>query len=264
MKEFFGFGGYLREPEGYLSWQHLTFVTSLVVVMIGLAVFFGLKNRSKDIKTKNKVLIAAAILIDFVEIFKIAIICIRSENHMGWLYELPLFLCSVQLFTIPLAAFSKGRIKEAALDFVFIFGLLGALLGTYGAGQNYGCYPVFSIDNVASGITHCISGFASLYIVISGLASMKRNNIHITFGIIGVVCTLAYVVGALLDYNYMFLFRGDGTPYDLVYQFVGGSPVLYPIAVIVLFLVYIALFYWCYYIGASKTRRALNSKEARL
>ena len=265
MKEFFGFGGgYTREPEGYLSWQHLAFVTSLVLIMVALAVIFGLKNRSKDMKTKNTALIVAAISIDLVELVKIIAICIRNSNPMAWLYELPLFLCSVQLFTIPLAAFSKGRVKEAALDFVFIFGLLGALLGTYGAGQNYSCYPVISIDNVSSGITHCISGFASLYIVISGLASMKRKNIHITFGIIGVTCTLAYVVGALLDYNYMFLFAGDGTPYDIVYKFVGGSPVLYPIAVIFLFLVYIALFYWCYYLGSSKTRRALNSKEARL
>ena len=30
--------------------------------------------------------------------------------------------------TIPLAAFSKGRIQEAATDFVCIFGILGARL----------------------------------------------------------------------------------------------------------------------------------------
>ena len=100
------------------------------------------------------------------------------------LYELPLFLCSIQLIAIPLAAFSKGRIKGAALDFVFIFGLLGALLGTYGAGNNYSVYPVLSIDNVASGITHSISGFASLYIAISGMVSMKKKDIPITFAIL--------------------------------------------------------------------------------
>ena len=34
LREFFGVGGYQREPEGYFSWQHLTFVTILVVIMI--------------------------------------------------------------------------------------------------------------------------------------------------------------------------------------------------------------------------------------
>ena len=46
-------------------------------------------------------------------------------------------MCSIQLITIPLAAWSKGRMQEAALDFVFIFGLLGAILGTYGAGETF-------------------------------------------------------------------------------------------------------------------------------
>ena len=53
MKEFFGIGGYTREPEGYLSWQHLTFVTTLMVVMIALAIVLGLKNKGRDAKKKN-------------------------------------------------------------------------------------------------------------------------------------------------------------------------------------------------------------------
>ena len=53
MKEFFGIGGYTRVPEGFLSWQHLTFVTILMIIMILLAVWLGLKNRSLDIKIKN-------------------------------------------------------------------------------------------------------------------------------------------------------------------------------------------------------------------
>ena len=93
------------------------------------------------------------------------------------LFMLPLFMCSIQLITIPLAAFTKGRIKEASLDFVFIFGALGAVLGTYFAGNNYASYPVISFDNVSSGVTHAISGFAALYIGIAGLTNMKVKNI---------------------------------------------------------------------------------------
>ena len=170
MKEFLGIGGYQREPEGYLSWQHLTFVTFLMVVMVISAVYFGSKNRNLDDKRKNKVLIASAITIDLVEIFKIIFICIGSDEPFDrFLQELPLFLCSIQLITIPIAAFAKGRMKEAALDNVFMFGLLGAVMGTYFAGNNYSCYPVLSLDNVASGITHSISGFVAIYIGVSGL-----------------------------------------------------------------------------------------------
>jgi hypothetical protein len=45
----------------------------------------------------------------------------------------------------------------------------------------------------------------------------------------------------------MFLTRGDGTPYDLLYNLVGGNPILYPLGVVALFLLYIVAFYAVYY-----------------
>lgn len=247
MKEFFGFGGYSRTPEGFMSWQHLFFVGSLVTVMIALAVVLGVKNKNKEIKTKNKVLIWAAILIDAIEIFKIILLCIRGKDLSVLRTNLPLFLCSIQLITIPLAAFAKGRIKESALDFVFIFGILGAVLGTFGAVQNYSAYPVLSLDNVASGLTHTISGFASLYIVISGMASMKKKNIVITFAILFSFGIAAYIANVLLDYNYMFLMRGDGTPYDILFNLLNGNKVLYPTMVMTLFVLYVSVFYLIFF-----------------
>ena len=252
IKEFFGWGGYTRGPEGFLSWQHLVFVTTLMAIMVTLAILFGRKNRSAEEQEKNRVLIVAAILIDSFELFKILILCLRSQNPWTWLYELPLFLCSIQLIAIPIAAFSKGRLKQAALDFVLIFGVLGAVLGTYGAGNNYGSYPVLCFDNVVSGITHSISGFSSLYIAISGMGSMKKKNIPFTFVILFAFCACAAGANLLLDYNYMFLRRGDGTPYELLHSLVGGNPVLYPIGVVLLFVLYILIFYGIYFLLRKK------------
>lgn len=256
MKDFWGIGGYTRPAEGFLSLEHILFVTSLMMVMIASAVVLGVKNKGKSDREKNRVLIVAAILIDALELFKIVFMCIRSSDPMGWIYELPLFLCSIQLIVLPLAAFSKGRVKEAALDFVFIFGILGALLGTYGAGNNYGSYPVICFDNVVSGLTHSISGFASLYIAICGMTSMKKKNVLSTFGILLSFCVAAYAVNGLVDYNYMFLVRGDGTPYEILYSLVGGHSVLYPLGVVALFLVYICSFYGIYYL----TKRTKKNK----
>ena len=243
MSEFFGFGGYQRSAEGYLSWQHILFVSILMAIMIASAVIVGLRYRKKENDKKNLPLIVSAIAIDSFELFKIILLCFRENNPLNWLNNLPLFLCSIQLITIPLAAFSKGRLKEIALDFVFIFGMLGAVMGTYFAGNNYSVYPVLSFDNVVSGITHSISGFAALYIAISGLASMKWKNVPFCFLIMTVFCGLAYLADRLIPYNYMFLIRGDGTPYDILFNLVNGSEVAYPILVVALFYLYIALFY---------------------
>lgn len=252
MKEFFGIGGYQRTPEGAFSWQHLVFVTSLMVLMVVLAVVLGKRNKIKSDRQKNSVLIWSAFLIDGFELMKIIISCM--DDPEAWTAMLPLFLCSIQLIAIPLAAFSGGRIKEAALDFVSVFGLLGAVLGTYGATQNYNAYPVMSFTNVVSGITHTISGFAALYIMIVGMTSMKRKNMWITFAILLFFCIAAYIANILVDYNYMFLMRGDGTPYDILYNLVGGHQVLYPLSVVALFLVYICLFYGVWHLVERKKK----------
>ena len=173
---------------------------------------------------------------------------------MGWMNSLPLFLCSIQFITVPLAALSKGRLKEASLDFIFIFGLLGALLGTYAAGNNYAVYPVISLENVVSGITHATAGFACIYVCMTGMATMKRKNILLTVDLLLSFCVIAYVVNLFRGSNYMFLMRGDGTPYDIIYNWVDGNRILYPLGVIALFLVYIALFRLVYHLIDAKCR----------
>lgn len=231
-----------------MSPAHVTFVLVLMTAMVTLAVIIGLIKRKKGMTSKNRVLVVAAILIDALELFKIVYLCFREHDPMHWKLVLPLFLCSIQLIALPLAAFSRGRLKDAALDFVFIFGLLGAVMGTIGAGQNFNAYPVLSFDNVWSGLTHAISGFASIYIGVSGMTSMKKQNIPLTFVILLGFCGAAYAANVIIPYNYMFLMRGDGTPYDIVYNLVRGNPVLYPLSVVLLFVLYILVFYGAYYL----------------
>ena len=264
MKEFFGFGTgeypYGRPAEGFLSWQHIVFVTIFILTSIILAILLGKRNRHASDVAKNKVLIWSAILIDAFEIVKIIVGSIDNPSY--WEICLPLFLCSIQLITIPLAAFSRGRVKEAALDFVLIFGTLGGILGTAGAAQNYAAYPVLSWPNFVSATTHCIALFAGLYIAIAGMASMKKKNIVITFGILGFFAVAAMIANHLLDYNYMFLVRSDGTPYEILYQMVNGDPILYPAGIILLFVIYIIAFNLIFNLVKTKSAQRATMSEA--
>lgn len=263
IKEYFGIGGYQRTPEGAYSWQHLTFVGSLLVTMILLAVWLGLRNKKRDFAAKNRVMIWAAILIDGLELIKIGLAC--YNNHVqgepwynGILYNLPLFLCSIMLIAIPLAAFTHGRVREMCEDFVAMFGILGAIAGTIGAAQNYACYPVLGFDNMVSGFTHSISGFTSLYVLFAGLAKLKKKNILPCVALLFGFCGAALIANAALDYNYMFLRAGDGTPYDIAYNLVGGHPVLYPVLVIGLFVVYMAVFYGIHHLACRKKKASVT------
>ena len=67
MKDFFGFNTgeypYGKQPEGYMSWQHIVFVATFIVAMVALAIVLGLHFKNKTEKDKNKVLIWAAFMI---------------------------------------------------------------------------------------------------------------------------------------------------------------------------------------------------------
>ena len=265
IKEFFGLavfenGSYhfARTAEGAWSWQHILQVSLMLIVMAVLAVVIGKRFKNRSLKEKNKVIAACAIIINSFEIVKIVVLCIRTQNPFHWIYVLPLFLCSIQLIALPLAAFCKGRIKEAALDFVLTFGILGGVFGTVGAVQNYSAYPVFSMDNVFSGVTHCISAFASLYIMISGMISLKKKNVLLVLGILLSFAIVAYVVNVIIDYNYMFLMYHDGTPYSIFYDIVGGSAILYPLVVVGLFVIYYLLFFYVYQAMQKKREQKKN------
>ena len=84
------------------------------------------------------------------------------------------------------------------------------------------------------------------------MTSMKKENIIITFAILLSFCILAYIANIILDYNYMFLMRDDGTPYSIFYNLVNGNKVLYPLIVVILFLLYITGFYQVYYLLKNK------------
>lgn len=257
IKEFLGIGGYERTPEGAWSWQHILFASFFVLLMIFLGIFLGLKYRNNE-KTKRRTIVIAAISINAVEIFKTVAYSIRSGDAIYTiLHTLPLYLCSIMLIALPLAAFTKGRLKEASLDFVLIFGFIAGILGTIGATHDYESYPVISIDNAASAITHCIAAFSSLFIGITGMASLKIKNMWIAITIILGFATLAQIANLTIPYNYMFLESDSGTPYLIVTMIVNGNAILYKIFIIGLFVLLITVFYTFKIITNKKTIRSL-------
>lgn len=142
--------------------------------------------------------------------------------------------------------------QEGVLDFVFIFGLLGCVLGTYLAGNLYETIPVIHFDTICSLITHSIAGFCSLYIGVSGLATMKRQNLWIPIVTLIFFITIAYGINQIPEtkignttiggYNYMFIQNYENTPFEIVFKIVSGINILYSLSIVLLMIIYILLF----------------------
>ena len=89
----------------------------------------------------------------------------------------------------------------------------------------------------------------------TGMATLKKKHIPITVSVLLGFSVCATIANLILDYNYMFLVRGDGTPYEILYALVKGHSILYPLGMILLFIVYILIFYDVYFLVCSKKRQ---------
>lgn len=258
IKEFFGWTNN-RPPEGWFSWQHLLYATLMVALTVALGIILGRKNRNKSFEEKLKPLKVAAWLLLGFELFKIVLICCRHGSIERVRSMLPLFLCSIMLFAGPLAAWAKGKLKEAALDFSFIFGMLCCITGSYLSGNYFSNSPVLSFDPMCSVTTHCISGFFTVYIGVAGLVGMKRKNIWIMYVILLVFEAMAYAVNRLqhetsFEHNYMFLDNPAGTPFSICLDIVGGNQTLYTVFVALLYFIYLGVFIGIYLLCTRKKR----------
>jgi hypothetical protein len=249
-----------RTPEGFFSWQHLLAVSVAVSCTFFSAVFFGRRNHDKTFAQKIHTLKVAALLLDGFELLKLTILVIITGSFATLRSYYPLFLCSIPLIILPVAAFSKGRLQQASLDFVLVFGMLGCVLGTFMAANIYSVFPVLHFEPMVSLITHNLSGFAALYIGISGLATMRKENTALTMGILGAFMAVAEIVNVIhsgIGYqdNYMFLTRSDGTPFSIVERWFGSGSVGYTITV--------ALLMWGYLLGFIVTFRFLAQQKKK-
>jgi len=63
------------------------------------------------------------------------------------------------------------------------------------------------------------------------------------------------MVNLIIDYNYMFLMRGDGTPYQILYDLVKGNKVIYPLLVVLLFIIYVSVFYLIFFLIKNRKQK---------
>lgn len=264
LRIFFGFASDPREAEGFFSPAHLIFVSVMLLITVFSALSAAGKRRGADREMKMRPLKYAAAAILLLETFKAVILCTRGRGIVELRGILPLFLCSVMLFALPLAAFAKGRVREAALDFSLCFGPLCAVAGTYLAGNIFAS-PILSFDVLVSVATHCISGFAGVYIGATGLARMKKENRPVCALIL-----LAFEAAALAvdiiqrdtpyQSNYMFFLTPDGTPFSILESAAGGTGPLYTLLVALVYFAYLALFELGHALIVSGKRSAANGE----
>ena len=250
-----------REPAGLFSFGHLFSVTLTLAIFLALAMFLGLRFR-KDEKKKNLVLLIAAIAIVALQIAKITYLLIMTDDIVDCLIgNAPLYFCDIMIFMIPLAALTRGRFRDCCLDFVAVCGLLMGFMGNYFAGNLYPSHAIISWSAMVALFNHSISAFASMFVWAAKMNKMEKRNIPFSIGMLFIFMTIALIMAYAFDKNFMFYFRGDGTPFTFFDEHLSfGLKPIYQIWIYVLQCGYMGLFYLAYYPICKKIEQSKEPK----
>ena len=224
----------------------------ILIAIIALGLWL-VKKSVKTERTKNIILISAAIFTIVFHYSSFIFKLLSGGNAMEYLGEtpnliLPIYPCNVVMWSALIFAFlknKKSRVGSFFVDYLFWFGVISTLVGMF-ANVDFIMNPTLvDYENFKSITAHATLLFNILLLPIFGYIKMdvKRNIINIiisvfVMAIIGGYCNLVFRAlvseAAAYDVNSMFLIHSPFEGIDFL-----TYPVISLIAVPIYFVVFV-------------------------
>ena len=265
IKNFFRLEG-ADSADCYFKPEHIIVSTIITLLFISLAIYFGLKYKDKDLKSKLKPIKVAAIIHFATQFLWLIITLIRTRHDNTYWLEifrvvLPLFMCDIQLIAIPIAAWGKGKAQQVSFDLCVVLGILTAFMGAWFNAGTFGSNQIWCFFTIHNYINHCVPGFVSIYLILVKLYSMRFKDIWLTIVVLCVFAALALIFDYAFDYNYMFFKRSSGTPFAIFEGWANGNMFLYDLFVLLSMIVFIAIYYAIFELVLFINNKVKSKKE---
>lgn len=194
---------------------HFIYMALILIILVCLLVVF--KNaKHTNIEKYLKILSIYILLQETTKIIWESYYDIKYHGSFNFEGLLPLYLCSLFMFTLPFAAFGKGKIKEYCLSFITSVGIIGGLSNVFYL-NILNVYPMFSFPTFISIIYHFFMTFTGLLLLVSKYYIPNKYSpiqsliVIIIFSII-VIPTNYYLQFKGFNPDYMLLMHGYGLP----------------------------------------------------
>ncbi len=204
------------------------FITlAFVIIIITLCLFFSFKMKEKNIK---KVLITFNIFTVLTEIIKMIFTGINyGIDDVEWL---PLYFCSLFMYSTLLAVLKNEKLKITGLSFLFFGGIIGAVAFFSYPNACIPNYPLFHFMTLRTLIYHGGMIYVGLLVVITGyykpdLKHFKNYTIYLS-----VIMLLAYIINIIRDRNLMYI--SEPLDFSISENLYNLVPKLYPFIFMVL------------------------------
>ena len=210
-------------PCGIYNLKHLI-IAIVTFTIIAIAVKNTKAKRSEDIK---KIIKTATIVVWVLEILKIIFMFVTGQGRPNKV--IPLYYCSLLLYTGLMSSFGKGIIKKIGDVFLATGGIIGGIVFIICPTTSLPEYPLFHFISLHSFFFHGTMIYLGLIINKFKYIDVKFEDIKYYAGLIFAICMIAYGVNRVFGSNLMFISQDfPGNPISVVYNNTGifFSPIM--------------------------------------
>lgn len=244
---FFTYKDYLEGYSGqdYMGIGQFVFLGVAILAIILISIFLR-KISHKKIDIFLKVL---AIVIPILEVTKIAIESyydIKGGHGFNFSGLLPLYTCSLFIYTLPVAAFAKGKAKECSLAFLTTLGIFAGLTNFVMA-PILQTYPFFNFHTFVSLNFHFWMVFTGIFLIATKYYVPKWMDILkgmiplVILSFIAIPVDYALSAHYPWSVDYMLFYSGNGAPLLPDIANALASKGLRPVFTCLIYIMYLAI-----------------------
>lgn len=190
----------------------------IAITFICIVIALKCTANKKDVK---KIIRGCTIFVCIAEIiiisFKIAANGTSNLNEY-----VPLYYCSLLLYSGLLSSFGKGKLKRVGDVFLATGGIIGGIIFIFFPTTSLPAYPMLHLVSIHSFIFHGIMVYLGLLINLTNYIELEKKDIIYYLSLVGIICIIAYIVNKIFGSNLMFISENfPGTFIEIVYNITG-------------------------------------------
>lgn len=218
-------------------------IFNLKHLLIALITITGITVAAKNTKVKKKedvqkIIKVLTIILWGLEIFKIIYTLATGQGRIN--NVVPLYYCSLLLYSGLMSSFGKGIIKKMGDVFLATGGIIGGMVFLIFPTTSLPEYPLFHFISIHSFFFHGTMIYIGLIINKFKYIEIKFQDIKYYASLIFIICMAAYVVNRIYGSNLMFISQDfPGNPISIIYNHTGVlfTPIMILLQMVLPFLV---------------------------
>ena len=203
------------EACGIFTFQHFILIA---ITLLGVIIALKYTLNKKEVK---KVIRNCTIFVWICEIIIIAF-KIYATGTQDLNQYVPLYYCSLLLYSGLLSSFGKGKLKRIGDVFLATGAVAGGIIFILFPSTSLPSYPMLHLVSIHSFIYHGIMIYLEILINLSSYIKLEKDDIKYYASLVGTICIIAYIVNKIFGSNLMFISENfPGTFIGMIYNLTG-------------------------------------------